>query len=320
MATISATLNLGTVSPAITSVKLLSCPDSSCTGGTLITGYDNVSVSTFPRTVSGIPDTAKYIKVEGLGDCSSTSQCIKIDGLPGDLITPTPTATGTPTPTPTATPTVTPTPTSACVTSVSFEVETGGEVRYVTCCGTTEYYNVGIGPQVINDCIQINSLYVTSGSIRDVVYGQTSCSCNITPTPTPTATPNFYNITVNLVGKTGQNGNLQVYQSSDGINYTSSVTLTSNDGDFATSGFNGTPGYWYYLVIARTSGGGGMNDKLNLYTQVNLSDFSPGPINGVWCADSGNTLTTQDTPFQLPNPVQYRQSITFYGGLNEGCL
>lgn len=103
MATISATLNLGTVSPAITSVKLLWCPNSSCTGGTVITGYDNVLVSTFPRTVSGIPDTAKYIKVEGLGDCSSASQCIKIDGLPGDLITPTPTATGTPTPTPTAT-------------------------------------------------------------------------------------------------------------------------------------------------------------------------------------------------------------------------
>ena len=179
MPTISATLNLGTVSPAITSVKLLSCPDSSCTGGTLITGYDNVSVSTFPRTVSGIPDTAKYIKVEGLGDCSSASQCIKIDGLPGNPITPTPTATGTPTPTPTATPT----PTPACVTSVSFEVDTAGEVRYVTCCDSTEYVNVGIGPQVISDCVQINSLFSTSASIRDVVYSQTSCSCNSSPTP-----------------------------------------------------------------------------------------------------------------------------------------
>jgi hypothetical protein len=314
MATISATLNLGTVSPAITSVKLLSCPNSSCTGGTVITGFNNVLVSTFPRTVSGIPDTAKYIKVEGLGDCSSASQCIKIDALPGDPITPTPTATGTPTPTPTATPT----PTLSCVTSVSFEVETAGEVRYVGCCGNTEYVNVGIGPQVISDCVQINSLFSTSASITSVSYSQTSCSCNTTPTPTPTATPNYYNITVNLVGKNGQDGNLQVYQSSDGISYQSSITLTSSDGNFATSGFLGTPGYYYYLIVARTSGGVGMNDKLNLYTQVNLSDFNPGPISNAWCTNSGNTL--QSDPFQLPNPVQYRQSIIFYGGLNEGCL
>lgn len=103
MATISVTLNLGTVSPAITSVKLLSCPDSSCTGGTIITGFDNVSVSTFPRTVNGIPDTANYIKVEALGNCAGTSQCIPISGLP-NIPTPTPTPTTTPTPTPTNTP------------------------------------------------------------------------------------------------------------------------------------------------------------------------------------------------------------------------
>jgi hypothetical protein len=141
-----------------------------------------------------------------------------------------------------------------------------------------------------------------------------------TSTPTPTATPSYYSITVNLQGMIGQNGNLQVYQSADGITYQPSLTLTSNDGDYASSGFNGTPGYWYYLAVARTSGGTGMNDKLNLYTQVSLSDFEPGPINGAWCTSSGNTLTTQDTPFQLPNPIQSRQSIIFYGGLNEGCL
>jgi hypothetical protein len=118
----------------------------------------------------------------------------------------------------------------------------------------------------------------------------------------------------------GQNGNLQVYQSSDGISYQSSLTLTSTDGEYKTSGFNGTPGYWYYLVVARTSGGTGMNDKLNLYTQVSLTDFSPGPINGAWCTSNANTLSTQDAPFQLPNPIQGRQSIIFYGGLNEGCL
>jgi hypothetical protein len=139
-----------------------------------------------------------------------------------------------------------------------------------------------------------------------------------TATPTPTPTPNYYSITVNLQGMIGQNGNLQIYQSSDGISYQSSLTLTSNDGDYVSSGFNGTPGYWYYLIVARTSGGGGMNNRLNLYTQVGLSDFSPGPINGAWCESNGNTL--QSDPFILPNPTQTRQSIIFYGGLNEGCL
>jgi hypothetical protein len=140
-----------------------------------------------------------------------------------------------------------------------------------------------------------------------------------TPTPTPSATPSYYSITVNLQGMVGENGNLQIYQSSDGITYQTALTLTSNNGDYASSGFNGTPGYWYYLIVARTSGGGGgMNDKLNLYTQVNLTDFSPGPIDGAWCASSSNTL--QSDPFQLPSPVQGRQSIIFYGGLNEGCL
>lgn len=107
----SSVINLGTVSAAITSVKLLSCTNSSCTEGTVITGFDNVSVSSFPRTVTGIPDAASHIKVEALGACAGTSQCLLITDKPGTP-TPTPTATGAPTPTPTVTPTPTPTPTS----------------------------------------------------------------------------------------------------------------------------------------------------------------------------------------------------------------
>jgi len=156
-----------------------------------------------------------------------------------------------------------------------------------------------------------------SGTIT-LTVGNCQVYSGPTPTPTPTPTPNYYSITVNLQGMIGQNGNLQVYQSSDGITYQSSLTLTSNDGDYASSGFNGTPGYWYYLIVARTSGGTGMNDKLNLYTQVGLSDFNPGPINSAWCSSNANTL--QSDPFILPNPTQTRQSIIFYGGLNEGCL
>jgi hypothetical protein len=111
--------------------------------------------------------------------------------------TPTPTVTVTPTPTVTVTPTPTPTATvSNCVTSVQFEVDTAGEVRYVDCCGITKYTSVGIGPQVISECIQNNSLFSTGASIRDISYGSTTCSCDITPTPTvtptPTATPTPY--------------------------------------------------------------------------------------------------------------------------------
>lgn len=65
----SATINLGTVGVAITSVKLYSCINSSCTGGTVITGYENVSVSLFPLLVSGIPNGTRYILVEALGVC-----------------------------------------------------------------------------------------------------------------------------------------------------------------------------------------------------------------------------------------------------------
>jgi hypothetical protein len=103
--------------------------------------------------------------------------------------TPTVTPTSTPTVTPTSTPTVTPTvtPLPDCVTSVSFEVDTAGEVRYVTCCGITTYQNFGIGPQVINECLQYGSLFQTSASISFITYGLSVCSC-ITPTPTPTAT------------------------------------------------------------------------------------------------------------------------------------
>ena len=108
-------------------------------------------------------------------------------GLSGTA-TPTPTNTTAPSPA-TYTPTPTPTPTPSCVTSVQFEVVSGGDVRYVDCCGNTEYANVGAGPEVINGCIQIGSLFQVGASITDISYGSTSCSCVITPTPTSTLTP-----------------------------------------------------------------------------------------------------------------------------------
>ena len=109
----------------------------------------------------------------------------------GATVTPTltitPTRTPTLTPTLTITPTQTITPTTGCVTSVQFEVDSAGQVRYVTCCGVTEYVDFGIGPQVINDCLQIGSLFAVGASISSITYGATSCTC-VTPTPTVTPT------------------------------------------------------------------------------------------------------------------------------------
>lgn len=110
----SSVVNLGTVSTTITSVKLLECTNSSCTSGVTITNYDNVLVSSFPITVTGITNGTTHIKVEALGTCSGTSQCLEITGL----LTPTPTPTATLTPTPTATFTPTPTPTNTPNTSI----------------------------------------------------------------------------------------------------------------------------------------------------------------------------------------------------------
>ena len=105
--------------------------------------------------------------------------------------TSTPFPTSTPTPVATVIPTITPTPTeSPCVTSVSFEVDFGGTVRYFNCEGSEVTETFGIGPQVINDCIQNNSLSGVIASISSVFYGETSClPSTATPTPTPTGLP-----------------------------------------------------------------------------------------------------------------------------------
>jgi hypothetical protein len=66
----------------------------------------------------------------------------------------------------------------------------------VDCCGNTIYETYGIGPQVINECLQEGSLFQVGASISFITYGETSCSCvtppTFTPTPTPTATPTPY--------------------------------------------------------------------------------------------------------------------------------
>jgi hypothetical protein len=267
-----------------------------------------LQVSGFPGPTSTPAPTATTPSATPAPTASST---------PGPTST-APAATQAPTATPTRTPTPTPTVTSNCVTSVSFDVDSAGEVRYVTCCGATNYVTFGIGPQVINECIQSGSLFVTSASISSVSYNSTSCVCP-PPTSTPTATPSYYSVTVQLAGLDGNNGNLQIWQSADGTpgSFQQSLTLTTTDSQFSQSNFNGTPGYYYYMIVARTSGT--TATRLNLYTQVGLTDFSPGPINSAWCSGPNSTPLQSDV-FRLPNPIQSRNSITFFGNLDTGCL
>jgi len=107
----SITLSLGTVGSSISNVKLYGCTGTTggiCTNCTPIVGYESVSVVTFPRIVSGIPDGSTYIRAEVLGDCgASTQQCIAISNVPVSP-TPPPSPNNTPSITPSFTPSFTP--------------------------------------------------------------------------------------------------------------------------------------------------------------------------------------------------------------------
>jgi hypothetical protein len=143
----------------------------------------------------------------------------------------------------------------------------------------------------------------------------TSGSCSTTPPPTGST---YYDIDVRLQGRFGSGGNLTILQSADNITFTPSLQLNSSEnGEFVTQPFNGTPGYYYKLLVARTSGA--VVPRLNLYTQVTTTDFSPGPINNAWCSGQ-NDSTLESTSFQLPDPLQVRNSIVFYGDLSDACL
>jgi hypothetical protein len=136
-----------------------------------------------------------------------------------------------------------------------------------------------------------------------------------TPTPTPTATfvpPPFFPITLNLNGFTGMNARLTVYQSSDGSSFTSAQTLDVTGANEVSAGFNGTPGYYYYVAVARTSGTGAI--KANAYTTSYSANLN---IDSAACA---NTSTdTSSSPIQLPGTV-VTSTIIFGGNLDTGCL
>lgn len=166
----------------------------------------------------------------------------------------------------------------------------------------------------------INTLTAPSlappNDVNDVWEVSIQCVGLPTPTPTSSLIPNFYNVKVQLNGKLGTSGNLTVYQSSDGITFGNSVTITTTDNDVAQQYFNGTPGYYYYFIVARTSGS---SSRLNWSTQVSPSDFSPGAIGDQGCSEI-NGATLQSETFQLPNPVQSVSEVLLYGDISDECI
>ena len=135
----------------------------------------------------------------------------------------------------------------------------------------------------------------------------------ITPTPTATPTGGIYTIELRLNGMVDRNASFTLYQSPDGSSWTESVVLNTVGNEVAIQSFNGTPGYYYYYVVARTAGASAI---ANVYNTVLPSDFSPGPIEGAYC--DFNTVTFPS--FQLPTPTQSKSYISFNGTLDSGCL
>jgi hypothetical protein len=142
----------------------------------------------------------------------------------------------------------------------------------------------------------------------------------VTLTPTPTVTPvvSVYSINVILKGKSGSDGNMTIMQSSDNLFFTAGLQFASTNGAYETRTFNGTPGYWYKILVARASGAA--VNYLNYYVSVGTEDFLPGPLNNVLGCSNFNDSTVESPAFQLPNPLQVRNTIVFYGDLADACL
>jgi hypothetical protein len=157
----------------------------------------------------------------------------------------------------------------------------------VDCCGTTIYVSFGIGPQVINDCLQYNSLFATSATISFINYSVSSCTC-ITPTPTLTATPTPTPTPAPLIVANGT--------------YTCS-TGTNCDGEFAISSVSGGSGAPYQTSYVVS----GNPPSWNNYPATNLYTGLCGGTNYVLSLkDSSGFIRTADPNTQCsvtPTPT-----------------
>lgn len=256
--------------------------------GTILSNFTEVAGNTgFFKITSNSVESEYVGQILGVND---DNEVIDIYDICNITPTPTPTSTATPTPTPTPTPTSTPVP---CVDSVTFQVDSAGEVRYVTCEGTTEYVIFGTGLQSITDCIENNSLFAMDATISSVNYGNPCTVPTLTPTPTPTATPlppvvTFSSAsgtnTSSTPGSTGSTFNpiITVENSTATIR----LTVTLQTGYQADSTITISGGGSYYAGPAVTVGSGGSQ-----IVEFNLGVGTYNIVNWVVRAVSDGTFT-----------------------------
>jgi hypothetical protein len=285
---------------------------------------DNVSgvlASGIPRTsllanyVVNADDTATQITVTSTGVCTSTIT-IPIDFHPcGEAPPPPPTPPTPPPPPP-------PPPPEDCKENVVINVTDTGYIKYYNCTTEeTEYQFIsGTGNVTLTNCLNTTTLLpgFPLADIASFTVVSTGVACGTPPPspptpPPPTPPPSFYTIELRMNGMVDRNGSFILYQSPDNSTWTQVVELTTTGSEVAIQSFNATPGYYYYYDVAKTLGGSAF---ANAYNTVLASDFSPGPIEGIYCGSNSVTFPS----FQLPDPYQSRSYISFNGTLDGACL
>jgi hypothetical protein len=264
MAIFSTKINLGTVSAAITNVKLYECTGNN-TGCVELTNYTNVPKASFDDPnyiVTGITDTMNYIKVEALGTCAGTIQSLLITGKPGTATpTPTPTATVGPTSTPTPTPTVTVTPTPTATTTSQTMVwnlsrcSDGGDASQVIAYNSN--YDPGIVIKGSNGiCYTIEVTGYSSQPLITVITEFDSDCADCTDGLPSEPDPITFSVTPSCVGYAPTGVTITINNASGGSGTGYYVKMTSPSGNdtphnlpYAYSGLNNYVGNTYAFTV-----------------------------------------------------------------------
>jgi hypothetical protein len=281
--------------------------------GVLATGVPRTSL--LANYVVNADDTATQITVTSTGVCTSTIT-IPIDFHPcGEAPPPPPTPPTPPPPPP-------PPPPEDCKEDVVINVTDTGYIKYYNCTTEeTEYQFIsGTGNVTLTNCLNTTTLLpgFPLADIASFTVVSTGVACGGPPTPPtpptpPPPPPSYYDVELRMNGMVDRNGIFRLYQSPDNSTWTQVVVLTTTGNEVAIQNFNATPGYYYYYEVEKTLGGSAF---ANAYNTLFPGDFSPGPIEGVYCGSNSVTFPS----FQLPDPYQYRSYISFNGTLDSGCL
>lgn len=304
----NASVNLGTVGIGITgqTVSISGCTGSSCGSGCTSLATSQ-AVSSFPKTLSGIPDgtVSLFVKVDG-GDCSGTNQCISIAGLPGT--TPTPTITATPTssigatstPTITGTPTATSTPTGTSTITPTI-TPTDGDCQI----NGTAFVNVSnptaTGQIVLQTTGRIMDLSVfggaTSGGSNSVTL--TVTGSGLTPTPSPNS------VTISANAYATSTGTL-VLPVAGTYNYTITMSPTGSSGHSASFEC-GDP---YLSTITPTT----TTTQVTVYVYYRAGEVLDSNISTTYCNNfgSGGQGYLINSPFYTTDSILTPGTTTIY--------